>query len=640
MDYSTYLGDFVTDPLIEEGPIEVGTSKKALEPEFDRPRLGIPSGFLKTDGIEDDIQRVIWRTIKSGYQHAIPKDINPELRMHLEHFRNHLDIYDKLIDKKVFSIQEIWMRSLMDRSEFTSFLKKSRKYSLQAKISLEDTLDEDDNHVHHEYSGYDSIFHEAFLPNWDDSEETEDYIYSMIPERKNAPVIESLVERLMEDYKVPKGTPIVHWLQPIAGKKTVSDTGKTTLLKNTWHLDDEFQGRYFGKRVIVPTYPGSTRDTAVPDVFTLNALKYIGSAAREVSEKLPYSANCTFKSLNKRVGRMKRCWNYLHVDFKKYGLTAPRKVQNAVMRAIGIPELQVKTMLLDIGDDVLQTTRGSALGWLDSLTAIGVIAILYNLRKREGWKDMDFIGFNDDFEIGFGKHPTSELIRRKQIIIAELEAHDFILSHKKIYLSEMMIFLENYQDRFRPRGQGLDMRKLQLVTKQYANSLSTPFKWKAKVCYARAALKIRNTSVRDICQCSIEDRSPAENGRPVELGGWEYFLDKEHQSGRPLNNALEEASVAELSYFLKMQKYKEPHLAPKKEVVDLGKLFKLVERKEMESIRPHYTQYLDRIKLDTSNILSDETLTSLKYSEEGEALTPAVMNPEDGASWMISVDPG
>lgn len=601
MEYSRFLGNFVTDPKTFDETIEISSQHQINEPEYKRPRLNIPSGFISWEENQVSLQKVIWRTIKSGYNNSIPKDINPELRKHLEHFRNHLDIYDILIKDKVFSKEELWLRSLQEGPAFTEFIKKSRKGSLQSRIALEDTNIKEE-YIHPEYKGYDSIFHEAYFPYWDDSASQEDYIYSFIPERENVKYIDQLLIDLYTSNKVILEKPKILFLQPIAGKKTLSDDPeRTTLLKNSWHLNDGSGGNYYGKRVVVPTFPGSTRDTAVPDVFTLGALKIIGRASRIVSEQLPFSANCSFENLNRRVGRLKRCKIYLHIDFKKYGLTSPRKVINSVIRSMNIPELQLGRFFLSVEGDTLETTRGSALGWLDSTTALGVIAILYNLRKREKWNDMDFIVFNDDVEIGFREeHPPEELALRKDKILEELEDHDFILSHRKIYYSKMMIFLENYYI----RGQiPPNMRKLQLVTKLYAKSLSTPFLWKAKALYAEAALKVYNTQVRDICVLSIRERDPEEYSLPVELGGWTYHLSKELIGDRPLNNALMNASMAQMTYFMKMKKYKEPHLCEKKEIVNLENLYKRIQGRMSESYKPDPEKYIRKIEYDLSERL-------------------------------------
>lgn len=610
MEYKRLLGNFVSDPITDDEVIDVTSTHQILEPEFIRPRLGIPTGFISWEENQIDLQKVIWRTIKSGYNNSIPKNINPKLRTHLEYFRNHLDIYDILIKDKVFSKEELWLRSLQEGPSFTDFIKKSRKGSLQQMISIEDNNIKDE-YKHPEYSGYDSILHEAYLPYWDDSASTEDYIYSFIEEGENKQ-IDKLLVKMYEDYAIVKEHKSILFLQPVAGKKSLSDeVNKTTLLKNVWHLNDGPGGRYYGKRVVVPTFPGSTRDTAVPDVYTLGALKILGRAARVISEQLPYSANCSYETLNSRVRRMKRNKIYLHIDFKKFGLTAPRQAINAVIRSYDTPDLQIDTFYLEVDGDVLQTNRGTALGWLDSTTAIAIMSILHNLRKKEGWADMDFIVFNDDVEIGFKIDDETELMYRKERILEELEAYGFILSHRKIFYSRMMIFLENYS----LRGQVPQaMRKLQLVTKLYAKSLSTPFKWKAKVLHAEAALKVKNIQIREICINSIQERKPEEMYLPVELGGWEYHLDKELIGSRPLNLALEEASVSEISYFLKMRKYKEPHLCPKKEIVNLEVLYKRLNRNMSESYKPDPKQFKERIMYDPSERLGSDEMEAIQIT--------------------------
>lgn len=608
MEYQKFLGNFVEDPMNGDETLEVSSSYQLREPEFVRPRLGIPTGFINWEENYDDLQKVLGRTRKSGRLHVRMGDINSKLRMHLEYFRNNLDLYDILIKDQVFSSDELWYRSLNEGPAFSTFIKKSRAFSLQEKISLEECHIPSE-YIHEEYKGYDSILHESYLPYWDSSAETEDYLYSFIPDKEGSKNPEFLITQLFEDYKVGIEKPSILFLQPVSGKKSIGEDGlSTTLLKNTWSEDSRPGGNYHGKRVIVPASSG-IRDTAVPDIRTLNALKIVGKASRLISEQLPMSANCSFQTLNKRILRMRRCETYLHVDFKKYGLTSPRKAINAVIRNMGIPELQIGRVTLDTGDEVYETNRGSALGWMDSTTAIAVIAILHNLRKKK-MKDMDFIVFNDDVEIGFqNKHSEEELLLYKTEIIEELESFDFILSHRKIFYSKMMIFLENYTIR---GGTPKDMNKTQLVIKLFSKSLSTPFNWKAKNCYAQGALKIYNTQVRDLCTMSIKEKFPGEYGLPVELGGWTFKLDKELIGDRPLNLALQEASIADISFFLRMKKYKEPHLCEKKEIVNLQRLYRNVDKRIGEAYKPNPINAMERVKFDLSRKLTPSQKEDVK----------------------------
>jgi len=634
MEYSALLGNFVEDPINREEPVVIGSNPKVYEPEFIRPRLGIPMGFIDPVEHKDDIEKVVNATIKRGYRITIPHSINRKLRLHLEHFRNHLEIYDILIKDKVFSVSELWFRSLTEQSDFTKFIKKSRAGSLQRKIALEET-EVSERYGHSEYKGYDSIFHETFFPYWDDSGPIEDYLYSFIPSER-CPSVLPFLEDMTIDYEIELKRPKVHFLQPIAGKKTIGsdDVTKTTLLKNAWHLSDT-GGEYYAHRVVVPTAPGQTRDSAVADVTTLNAVKICNSAARKYSEELPFSANCSQPLLHARIARMRRCRVFLHVDFKKFGLTSPRAVINTVLSYFGLDNLRISKFYLEVDGEVLQTERGSALGWMDPVTAIGVIGILYHLRKREKWSDMDFIVFNDDVEIGFRKlHSLEELALRKDIILRELESFDFILSHRKIFYSKMMIFLENYfQGGDIPTG----MNKNQLVCKLYAKSLSTPFKWKAKAMHAEAHKKVRNSVVTEICMNSIASRSEAEESSPVELGGWKFKIDGEKIGDRPLNLAIHEATCEEMSYFVRMSRYREPHLAPKKEIVNLYDLYHKIEHKKLESIKLHFSSIRSRLEMDTSEILSDHEREALRLSVGWQSPSDELtVDPKTG----IDVDPG
>lgn len=613
MEYGRILGKFVDEPMERDEPTEIRSSQKIREGDMTRPRLGIPTSQISWLEHRDDIQKVVWKHIKSG-RRIIPEGINSELRMHLEHFRNILDCYSIIAERKTFSCNELWYRCLTEGPAFATFIKESRRQTLKGAIALYG--ENDGQELDHGYQGYDAILHEAFLVYWKELEDPEDYLYALIPELEHYKEnVNSLFIDMCKDFSAGLEEKSLYFLQPIACKKGLNNDLKPTLLKNSWNLQDGFQGNYYGRRVIVPTTPGSTRDTAIPDTGTLNALKIISSAARDISIQVPYMANCPFHLLNKRVARMRKCKVFLHIDFKKFGLTSPRKVINSIIAGLNLPELQIENFVLDKDEEPILTTRGSALGWMDPVTALGVASILHRLFKEHEWDDMDMIIFNDDVEIGFKEeYPEEAMLLRRELILAELESYGFILSYKKIYFSKVMIFLENY---FIPgRGTPPEMMKNQLACKMYAKSLSTPYLWKAKILHAQAHLKVRNEQISSICYNSIRERDREEFHKPVELGGWTYMLSNTLVGSRPLNLALENADGGDLQYFFRMRRYKEPHLVPKVEYVNLELVYKRVEAKLSEAYRPSFEGIKDKLKYDLSMRLEEIEYENLQLQSE------------------------
>jgi len=261
-------------------------------------------GFIpwepESEGMRDEISSFR----KYGFR-PLPKTVKGELRQALVYFRNCLELYDMIVDDKLFTIEELYERSLVEGPAFTKYIKKCRAYSLQAKISLDEVYEYD--YAFEEYSGYDSIYHERYLPNWDDTATTCDWVYSLLEED---PIDEEYVKDAFKEYlrKIdfdPKlEQDITRVIESVGSKKTsLNDReGKTTLLKNAWGAG-ETGNPWYAVRRIVPTTSGSTRDTGVPDIDTLVHIKVILKHVRRIAEQDIHSANCPLMDLEKKESR-------------------------------------------------------------------------------------------------------------------------------------------------------------------------------------------------------------------------------------------------------------------------------------------------------------------------------------------------
>jgi len=605
MDYNRILGPKINEPMNISGPLVIDRrTARSLSAEIYRPRLGIPTGFISWEENKLDIDKILSRFRNKGYTAGIPKNIDEDLQRHVEYFRNCLDIYDHMFEDTVFCRDELYYRCLAEGPAFTTYVKKCRAFSLQDKIAL-DANKIPDEYVLERYSGYDSIFHERYLIYWDDSNDTVDWPYSLIDTKPiNEEKFQEAVDELLQgigctDYCEPD---YISLYEPIAKKVTsLANKGKTVLLKDAWKpMTSSLSQEWWATRRVVPTYPGSTRDTGVPDVETLCKVKLIHQHARFLSERCKHSANCSYPVMNTRINRMKKCNRFIHIDFKKFGLTANRQTANILLRRLGKSNLQINDFYLETEDEIYKTSRGSVLGWLDPLIALCIIAILLKLKKDNNWTDMDFIGFNDDFEIGFS-HTTNveKLEDRKRIILDELEEFDYILSYRKIYISKESIFLEQY-NKFENNKLGLTMSKMQLTVGYFAKSLSTPYSWEAKLYHALGHRYVRSKWISSICKETIKQLFPDEYDKPVELGGWEYSLENN------ISTCLEKAEHEDIVFFLKMLRYKEPHLMPKMVDVSIDAIFEQKHyRTQVESTKLLPEHLHSSIKLEVRSTLTN-----------------------------------
>lgn len=640
MDYDTYLGSYVSEPrLKQDEPIKYAHNALMNSvQQYKRPRLGVPSGFLSYEEHKKDIEKIIDIFVKDGYWGIIPTNINVNVARHLWYFRSCLEIYDAIVPNKVFCRDEIYWNTLTERENFTKYIKKCRHFSLQAKTCHGD-YDIPDEYIHEEYDGYDSIIHERYLINW--SEEPEDYLYAFLdPTPYDEEAFAESVNYLLKvsniiDYAYPDK---INLIEPIANKKSALNTqkGEVTLLKDTYtNVEIEERGSWMGTRRIVPMAPGNVRDTAVPDFQTLVHLKLLHLHARKVSEKCPYSANCPLKSLDERLRVVQKSEWFLHLDFKKFGLTAQRALANQFLEAIGKGHLRIPKCYLIEAEEVYETLRGGgALGWCDPLFGLCVCAILLDFKKSHKLKDMKFINFMDDIEIGFGRRPAEEIEIFKDMICKDLEDYGFFISYRKTYISRMSIFLENYHN---GEFYNLDMRKLQLCVQMFAKSLVSEHSFKAKFYYSEGSKYIDSPFIRELCMNSIDPIFPEEYEKPVILGGWLRPIN--HVNG--LDLSLENATLNELEFLDRISKYKEPHLMPK--TVDVT--FVQVKRRKEKLIKNGTVRKfinISKLEFDPSPEFSEEdyhrlqTLALWNRMEDREAL-PGIAGSAIGPE---EIDPG
>jgi len=529
MSYNDFLGIIHTPEKQYMEEIESRTiTRTDLSREYDFVRYGLPRGVISFEKTENDRNILLRHYYSQGYSTWPASKIGISLKRHVALLRASLDLWEEFAKDRVFSKEEIYVRSLKEGPAFTEYIKKCRSTSLRAYASETDTSIDEDYFVEG-YSGYNSIIHERYLIHWDDTKDIDDVKYAFLPkgkERKRA--FRKMVRNLFSDMRIeeenfPESLDMLGILKNTKMYDPV--TRRTALMREFWGDDIDTSAPYFARRTVVPTDPGSTRDTGVGDPGTILKVKQLNALARVISERLPYSANCSAYQANSRYRRVLRNNAFLHLDFKKFGLTFPRYLMNVVIEEIGraskldTSHLLIEDFFVEIDKEVYATTRGTMLGWLDSINSICVCAILHNLSNREEL-GFDFITFNDDVEISKRCHSdikgTLELLR--MAVITELDSFDIPISIDKTYGSKGSVFLERYAYF---GNYGLDMYKEQLTVASYAKSLVTEYPWKAKLFFSAAELWTKSTYATDRCidTCPIEFRKE-EITLPVWAGGW------------------------------------------------------------------------------------------------------------------------
>lgn len=530
MDYREVLSEISSSQDTIETQHEIRDKSYNRETrDFEFVRVGEPEGVVSFEATKNDRKKLLDHFTRRGYNSGIPR-IERKFEKHVLHFRCCLDFWEQFNPgSQVFSKDEIYYRCLSEGHSFTEFIKKSRALTLQAMTSETD-CDIPEEYYHPEYDGYNSIIHERYLIHWDDTKDVDDVKWAFLPTKEiNEKQFRKMVKKLFSDMKVKekaKFRETVSYLESLKATQMVNPcTGKTTLARELWSDDITFTQPYFAKRAVVPTTPGSTRDTGVGDPFTILKVKALNALARSVSEILPYSANTTAKLANSRYMRVLKKHFFVHLDFKKFGLSFPRILMNILIEELGeisgidISPLLIHHFHIEIDGEIYESKRGTVLGWLDAINSLCVCAIIHDLKNSLGI-DMDFVTFNDDVEISLNiRHNIKDTLHLvRSVIVSTMDKFDIPVSLTKTYASKASVFLERYAYFGK---YGLNMYKEQLTVKAYALSCATPYIWRAKILFAAAEQWTKSQYADDRCidTCPLEF-SPDEVTQPLWAGGW------------------------------------------------------------------------------------------------------------------------
>jgi hypothetical protein len=509
---------------------------KPTDKNFDQVRFGLPTGTVQFEKVQKDREILISHLQFQGYDSWPYARITPAFRKHVAKFRASLDFWEQFSKAKVFSKEELYYRCLSEGSSFTNKVKKMRNTCYRAFTSETDTeIDED--LFSPTYDGYNSILHERYLIHWDDRKEVDDVKYAFIAAGNcHEEEFRSMLDEFWTDLKLSENIEVPKEFDMIGALKNTKMydplTRKTALMRSFWDDDIDVDAPYFAKRTIVPTTPGSTRDTGIGDPSTILKVKQLNTIARSMSELIPYSANTDSLTANARMRRVLKNNLFLHLDFKKFGLTFPRGLMNVLIEEYG-KRLEIDTSHLLINDfyveieeedhrgkkvsEVYQTERGTMLGWLDSINSICVSIILHHLGKE---LKFDHVTFNDDVEISTKgvSAPKEKLEILRATVLSAVDYFDIPVSLSKTFGSKASVFLERYAyyDEY-----NIDMYKEQLTVEAYSKSCVTRFPWQAKFFFAAAYEWTKSNYARDRCidTCPIEFRKD-EIHLPLWSGGW------------------------------------------------------------------------------------------------------------------------
>lgn len=496
--------------------------------DYEFSRYGEPLEPVDYHRVTSDRERLLKRYRDVGYGKSLPNLTDKDFRRHVALFRAQLDLWEEFSEDKVFSKDEIYYRCIQEGPSFTDFIKKTRSTTLRA-LTSETVTDIDEEFYHPErYDGYNSIIHERYLIHWDDRKNVDDVKYCFMPVTNEVCGFEDDFDHLLDSIPV-RSTDFEAAIDVLQSMKNTQmydpNQKKSHLMREFWTQEITLDEPYYARRTVVLTFPGSTRDTGVGTPSTIAKVKAINKLCRVILQACQHSANAPSYIANERLVRVLGRTLFLHVDFKKYGLTFPRALMNIALRKIGerygfdVSELLIDNFFIEIDGVAHSTERGTCLGWLDCLNELCVHAILCSLRKKYSLK-FDHIGFNDDFELSFfaGRDASTKAEMMRDIVLSRFNQLDIPISLSKTYASRASIFLERYThfDIYK-----LNMYKEQLTVKAFAMSLVTTYPWKAKMYFAAAWQWTKNDYAGNRCITTCpREFGEREITSSLVCGGW------------------------------------------------------------------------------------------------------------------------
>jgi hypothetical protein len=606
--YNDFLGTLF-EPTEEYSSIireRADERKWNIQTEYDYVRTGLPSGTVKFQEVNEDRKKLLLHFTHHGYDNWPYSTITERFRKHVALFRANLDFWEEFSKNKVFPKDEIYYRCLSEGPSFTERIKKTRATCYRA-FTTETQTDIEEEYYSDRYDGYNSIIHEKYLIHWDDREDISDIKYAFIPTRdSHTEPFRKMFNTFWDDFKISDNITVPDTFDQISALRNTKmyDTkrGKTSLMREFWGPDIRLDLPYYAKRAVVLTSPGSTRDTGIGDPSTILRVKMLNAIARSVSEITPYSANADGPTANSRYKRVLRNNLFLHLDFKKFGLTFPRALMNVFIEEYGKRTgidtscLIIRDFYVEIDGETFSTERGTMLGWLDSINSLCVSIILHTLGKE---LKFDHVTFNDDVEISKKgiSSPSETLELLRGAVITTLDKFDIPISMSKTFGSKASVFLERYAYY---SEYGIDMYKEQLTVAAYAKSCVTREIWQAKFFFGAANQWTKSKYAEDRCidTCPIEFRKE-EKTLPLWSGGW-YITRK-----KGLDMSLRESDRLGIILGMELSKYKPKKYATRIEKVSSGR--DIAEASNKKAWRATSArEYRAGVNLESINELNDE----------------------------------
>lgn len=536
------IGRRVEDPTTSTtGDTFLGVGGRRIEKAQNKGFPSIRRSPVSMTQAEKDLILHSLRGAAELSQWVIPQ-VNRDLYAELFRLKELLIWYDKNIPDKVYTTKEIILRCINDQGAFADELGDMTKYSLRRTLSIESVKE---NLLQYpEIKSLDDIFHFSCLLKFP-NEDTQDYKLlqeAPPPFEINADEVFKILDSMpfKSEYSEPDILDLLDYVRDSSLFDLGTSKGKKCY-KAFLEKEASYTDRFSFRRVFVYKRPGESRDALEADMDTLYTISTCDKIIGDIASTIPeYKLKANF---DPQIDLDHLGWKnfYVMVDFKKCGLTFPRKFLLVLLEwfAKKIPHPSVINTLnayksnpsiyVPDTDEWIEMTNGVGLGQLNSLVTIATI-VAYKYACGQNCFPDNVTGwfYNDDQMVYWEK--STILCRPPEEITEE---YIYILRKFGLRVHEMKPFTSEFGQMCECFTHNLPFssNKRLCIYNILLEAINAPTIGEAKARFAPHYMvwdglteEDNISALQSVTSFWGYEFSPLEIDCPYELGGWTFRI--------------------------------------------------------------------------------------------------------------------
>jgi len=385
----------------------------------------------------------------------IPLEIWLQVKKYGCAIKAYLDSSNPVMSKDflIEGVKDLNFASVLKGIRLKSFLISSNSYLLEEDAKLQDLPS-------FEIKDIGDVFNFNYSFFWELQEDEKDYMLghtsvTKYTDDQRKKIHDILLAMLPDDIETISEEEV---LLKLSGSSSFS--GKVWSEKE--HSNSFSNKPLKGRRALVQTGPGTSRDAVVIPVDQVNSVTLIEKQCMIICEKLPHSAyRRDFDKIRNDIEKYFNKYIYFYDrDIEKEGITKPREFIQVILDTLEekypyMPAWKYKDIYsgysLFVEEDgkehLHRMERGHGLGMGNALTTIMQIILFKICLERMSETDSAFgevaaMFYNDDSTVGFMEE--SDIVEFEDIDAAVCEDYSVRRKPKKTHSGRGCVFLENY----------------------------------------------------------------------------------------------------------------------------------------------------------------------------------------------------